>query len=204
MKKLILLILAILIYTGIYAQGPVNIGIKFGTNSSAMLTNIEDVLQQNIQEDQINNYLAGAFVRLNLGRLYAQPEAYFNTKGGIIKPLGENQFSIPTATTFNYQTVDVPVLLGIKLINKPILNLRIHGGPVFSYVTANSFISEISDFNASDLNDRYMGWQVGAGVDLWFLTVDARIENSMNILNTDSNYQARNRAYLLSAGIKLF
>lgn len=204
MKRILFAILLFLTVFAGYAQGPVNIGIKFGTNRSTMITNIDDVLNQNISEGDVNNYLAGAFIRVNIGRLYLQPEAYFNTKGGIITPIGNDQFQIPTSTTFNYQTIDVPALIGIKLINKSLVNFRVYTGPVFSYVTANSFFTEISNFNADDLNNRYVGWQLGTGLDVWFLTIDARIENSANILTPDSPYKAMNRVYLLSAGIKLF
>ena len=204
MKRIWHIIIFIFLAQVAFPQGPINIGLKFGTNTSTMITNIDDVLKQNIEANSVNNYLAGVFARINIGRIYAQPEAYFNTKGGTISPLGNDQFQIPTSTLFKYQTIDVPILVGLKLLNKNLINFRIYTGPVFSYVTANTMISEISDFKREDLNDRYMGWQVGAGIDIWFLTLDARIENSSNILNDNSNYEARNKVYLLSAGIKLF
>lgn len=203
MIRSLLITLLLLISLSVFSEGPLNIGVKFGTNRSTMITNFDDVLNQSILEEDVNNYLAGAFVRLNLGRLYVQPEVYFNTKGGIIRPTNDNLVS-SASTIFNYQTIDVPALIGIKLINRDLINLRIHGGPVFSYVTVNSFSTEIANFNTADLNNRYMGWQLGAGIDFWFLTIDARIENSSNILATSSDYKIRNRVYLLSAGIKLF
>ena len=86
-----------------YGQGPINIGIKFGTNRSTMITNFDDVLNQNIIYEDVNNYLAGAFARISLGRLYLQPEAYFNTKGGIIKPYGSDQSPDPSTTSISYQ-----------------------------------------------------------------------------------------------------
>jgi len=49
-----------------------------------------------------------------------------------------------------------------------------------------------------------VGIQAGVGCDIWFLTLDARIENSFNIFIKSSNYSATDRAYLLSVGIKLF
>ena len=195
--------LLLFITLSVFSEGPLNIGIKFGTNRSKMITNFDNVLDQIVLEEDVNNYLAGAFVRLNLGRLYLQPEVYFNTKGGIIKP--SNQDLVNSASTiFNYQTIDVPALIGIKLINRDLINLRIHGGPVFSYITVNSFTTDIANFNTNDLNNQYVGWQLGAGIDIWFLTIDARIENSSNILASTSDYKIRNRVYLLSAGIKLF
>jgi hypothetical protein len=203
MNRLLILATILFTITTVYGQDPLNIGIKFGTNRSTMITNIDDVLNQNILYEDVNNYLVGAFARASIGRLYLQPEVYFNTKGGIIKPYGTSS-EIQTNTSFNYQTIDVPVLAGIKLINRSLINFRIHGGPVFSYITASSLFTEINNFDSNDLNHRYMGWQIGAGIDFWFLTVDARIENSANILNEQSQFQARNRIYLISAGIKLF
>lgn len=198
--------LLIIVTLSVFGEGPANIGIKFGTNTSTMFTNFDDVLNQSILEEDVNNYLAGAFIRLNLGRIYFQPEAYFNTKGGIIRSnTGIEQTNVESPyTVFDYQTLDVPVLLGVKLINGKLINLRIHCGPVFSYVTANSFVTDISDFNEADLNDRFMGWQIGAGIDVWFLSVDARIENNNQLLSNTSSYSVRNRVYLLSAAIKLF
>ena len=54
------------------------------------------------------------------------------------------------------------------------------------------------------LKDNYFGIQAGVGVDLWFVTIDARIESSSNIFIKKSNFSATNRVYLISAGIKLF
>ena len=196
----------VLLFFGLsaFSIGPVDIGVKFGANSSTMITDFDLVLSQNIQEEGINNYFVGAFARVNAGRIYAQPEIYFNTKGGIITPVGAGEFQIPTQTTFNYQTIDVPVLLGFKVLKRELINLRLFMGPVFSYVTANSLNSEISNLKLDDLKDNYMGWQLGAGVDVWFLTFDACIENSSNVLSSNSLYEAKNRTYLLSVGIKLF
>jgi hypothetical protein len=111
---------------------------------------------------------------------------------------------LPTLTAFEYQTIDVPILLGYKVIDRGMLNIRVHTGPVLTFLTANSFYSEMSNLSKNDLKDRYMGWQFGAGVDVWFLTFDARIENSPNIVAPENPFTAKNRTYLLSVGIKLF
>lgn len=196
----------ILLLLGLYAQSkePVNIGIKYGINSSSMLTNFDVVLNQSIQYEEINHHLAGAFMRLNMRRFHIQPEVYFNTKGGIIKLIDKNTISLPTATTFKYQTVDVPVLLGYRILNGNNANLRINAGPVFSFITANDFKSDILDLDINKINDHYIGWQIGAGFDIWFITIDARMENSTNILTSDNLYSAKNRVYILSVGIKIF
>ena len=182
-------------------ESPVNLGIKFGTNSSSLITNVNEGLNNS----NINNYFAGAFARLSLGRLYLQPEAYFNTKGGFIGSIDYTTAINPDLSeVFRYQTIDIPILIGIKVINKSMFNFRICAGPVLSYVTVKPAIDDFSNFDINELKNNYVGIQAGIGVDIWFLTVDARIENSFNIFNTNSNYSASNRIYLLSAGIKLF
>lgn len=187
-----------------HSEGIINIGIKYGTNSSVMLTNFDEVLELNMTQTNMNSYFAGAFSRINIGRIYIQPEAYFNTKGGIISPANYTQSLIPSETTFKYQTIDVPVLVGYKIVKRDMANLRINAGPVFSYITANSLISDLNNLQRSHLNNSYIGWQIGMGIDLWFINIDGRIENSANILTSESPFLAKNQSYLLSIGIKLF
>jgi len=194
MKRLLMILCLIFFLFSGWSQTPINLGIKFGTNSSSLITNFNDVFEKS----EIKHYLAGAFVRVNLGKVYIQPEAYFNTKGGIVSSI----YSIPENLSF--QTIDVPLLIGYKIINIPIFNLRVHAGPVLSFVTADPIISDIKNLNYNDLKDKFWGTQAGIGLDLWFVTIDARIENSFNVFNKNSNYSASNRVFLLSAGIKLF
>lgn len=200
MRKLLYTIVIFCFSYPLFAQGPINIGVKFGANRSTM----NFVTIDEIYEENVNHYLAGAFVRGNLGRLYVQPEVYFNTKGGIIQPVSDNQFNIPTSVELNYQTLDVPVLIGVKIINKPIFNLRVNAGPVFSYITASDFSEDLADLTTEHLNDNYVGWQFGAGVDVWFVSLDARIEGTGNLLNDRSSLSAKNQVFLFSAAIKLF
>lgn len=202
MKQLITTILFLFIGGNIYSQDALNIGLKFGTNSSKLITNFNDVIELELEEYDINHYFTGAFVRASLGRIYLQPEAYFNTKGGLITT-NENS-TVQLKSIIDYQTVDLPVLIGIKIIDKPQFNFRAYGGPLFSFVTIKSMADEIKNFDINELNNRYVGIQFGAGIDVWFLTLDARIENTSNIINQMSQYKARNRVYLFSAGIKLF
>jgi hypothetical protein len=169
-----------------------------------MLTDIDDVLNQNISENNVNNYLAGVFVRLDAGKFYAQPEFYFNSKGGTIDNYDLNLLSIATSTVFDYQSIDVPILFGFKVVDRCLMNLRIHTGPVFSFITTKSFTTELENLNVDELKDQYAGWQFGVGFDFWMITIDANIENSFNILDSSSEYQAKNKVYLVTAGIKIF
>lgn len=206
MKKLVLIALTIFgISTMLSAENPFNIGLKYGLNSSSLTTNFSDILNQDIQEKSVNNYLAGAFARVSIGRLYIQPEGYFITKGGIVTTKNQSgETVIDYNNLIDYQAIDVPVLLGIKLINKKYFNLRANVGPLFSWVTSTNFSTSISNFSIEDLKNRQAGWQAGIGFDIWFITIDGRYEYNHNILNTSSDYSARNQSFLVSVGIKLF
>jgi hypothetical protein len=198
MRRVVFSFFLLIFFTSTFAQSPVNLGIKIGTNSSSLITNVDDFFE----ESEINHYLVGAFARVSLGRVYLQPEVYFNTKGGL---LNASNYTLENISELvSYQTIDIPLLLGVTIINKPIFNLRIHGGPVLSYVTVDPIVTDIKDFNIDELKDNYIGIQAGVGFDLWFVSIDARIENSFNIFIDDSNYSATNRMYIISAGIKLF
>jgi hypothetical protein len=198
MRRVVFSFFLLIFFTSTFAQSPVNLGIKIGTNSSSLITDVDDFFE----ESEINHYLVGAFARVSLGRVYLQPEVYFNTKGGI---LNASNYTLENISELvSYQTIDIPLLIGVNLINKPIFNLRIHGGPVLSYVTVDPIITDIKDLNIDELKDNYIGIQAGVGFDLWFVSIDARIENSFNIFIDDSNYSATNRMYIISAGIKLF
>lgn len=196
MKRIWVFILLLTSSIALYSQSPLNVGIKFGTNSSSLFSDYNDFFD----ESEVNNYFVGAFFKANIGNIYLQPEAYFNTKkGGRIESLVDlNEFDL------NYQTIDIPLLIGFHIYNKPNFNLRVYGGPVLSYITTEPLIDDINNFDINELKDNYIGIQAGVGVDLWFITLDARIENSFNIFIDDSQYQAANRVYLLSAGIKIF
>ncbi|MCF8360897.1 MAG: PorT family protein [Prolixibacteraceae bacterium] len=201
MKRILVTSFLLILLLGVKGQSPINVGLKFGMNYSSLITSFDEVFDKS----QITHYHAGAFIRFSLDKVYLQPEVYFNTKGGIIDEfnalyIDEYDYS----EQFSYQTIDIPILLGFHIVNKPIFNLRVYGGPVLSYVTTDPIINDFSDLNVEELKDNFIGAQIGVGFDLWFVTIDARVENTFNIFIESSEYSAANQVYLISAGIKLF
>ncbi len=187
----ILIILTVLTYSG-HAQDFFEAGPKVGLNSSKMSVKVSDYTPQTI-----NNYLFGGYARLSFGRIYFQPEAYFNSKGGEVI----NKITISTINSFDLKTVDVPALLGLKIINQDAFNLRIMAGPVFSFVTDKSTDGA---FSTDKLRDNIFGWQYGAGIDVLFLTLDARMESYGKNLYDDPNFGSKKGTFVISLGIKLF
>ena len=146
MKKLTFLVILAVITGVAHAQDFLDAGLKAGLNTSKISSQISDYTPQTV-----NNYSFGAFARINLGRIYIQPEAYYNSKGGEYI----DKVNLSTVNSFDLKAIDVPALVGIKLINQKAFNLRILAGPVFSFVTDKSVKGQV--FTESGLKDNFFG-----------------------------------------------
>lgn len=214
MKKYFLLALLGIAVLAVKAQSPVSLGIKAGYASSKISTNVSD-----IKTDIKNGFVAGAFVRFKLKKWYLQPEAYFAAKGGELSydmsQIDPNSPQTAITQKVNLQTIDVPVLLGYKLIDPPMMNLRIHGGPVASLVlnkdisiTTDGVDTPSGDFEET-LKDAIWGAQVGAGVDFLVFTLDVRYEFGLsNIYDKPENAtgnleEYKTNVFLVSLGWKI-
>jgi len=196
MKRLLFISLFSLISVLLTAQPNFNLGIKGGlTNSDFSLS------KEGYTSESILSYHAGAFGRLGFGRLFLQPEAYFSSRTGDIKQLTSGSPS-EISTRFDFKTIDVPILAGIKLFKSDFINVRAMGGPLFNFVTSKKV--DGPRFGSDAFRDNFYGWQYGIGFDLWMITLDARFETSRNLVLQTDDFNARNKTFLISAGIKLF
>lgn len=193
MKKLtIIIILAVFTLTG-NAQGVFDFGPKIGINTSKISSNVSDYNPQTI-----NKFQFGAFARINMGRFYIQPEAYYNSKGGEYV----DKVDATTINSFNLHSIDVPALLGFKIINQKAVNLRIMTGPVLSILTDKSVSG--NQFTEANLKNSVFAWQYGAGIDFLFLTLDARMESHSNNFYDSPDFNTKNGNFVISLGLKLF
>lgn len=191
MKRFAIIILALLALYDLSAKAQgIEGGIKAGLNTSKISTHIDDYTPQTV-----NRYQFGAFARLNLGRFYLQPEAYYNSKGGEYI----NKISPSTINSFNLNSVDVPALLGLKIINQEALNLRVMGGPVVSFLMDKSVKGQFTEDN---LENSLFSWQYGAGIDFMFLSLDVRKVTYGK--NFTPDFDTKNGTFVISLGIKLF
>ena len=192
MKKLLLPLLFLVISATVFAQPIFDLGIKAGFNNSKLSLDLDDYNSESIQKMHF-----GAFGRVGVGRLYAQPEVYFSKKGGEIS-------SLSNIGSFDYSTVDVPVLLGFKIIKGGPVDLHLVGGPVFSFLT-NSDID--GSYDADYFKDNYVGVQYGIGVDIAFITVDARMEHGNTVYDNTSDpnaigFEGKNNTFMITVGLK--
>ena len=173
-----------------------SLGVKGGYSS---------ILQQNQSYKEIfnasNNLQNGGHfgIYMRLGRTwYAQPEVlynYFNYQSNI------NNIDYK----YNIHTIDVPVLLGVHLVNTKIFKMRLMAGPKFN-------------FNIGDLNDNNITFETftkearntrlaldcGLGFDIWRITLDVRynlIQDIFKIQNTEGEVLNKKPSQIVQASI---
>jgi hypothetical protein len=83
-----------------------------------------------------------------------------------------------TTTAYNFQKIDIPVLLGKKFFG--IGNVFI--GPSFQYILSSDFSADsISDIDAKGFT---VGLQFGGGIELGKLGIDVRWERGFNTIES--------------------
>ena len=200
MKKILLVIFVILLAQVGKAQGFFCLGPKVGFNSNTLTDNLDSI------HTSINNsFQIGAFMRIG-SKLYLQPEANYQVvKGTMNKNSGLSVFS----QKYTLKTIKIPVLIGYKLVNEGIFNLRVMAGPAFTYVVDKKLDPSIMNDlwpikSEDDLKNSTWSVQMGAGLDVLFMTLDVRYEFGVeNMYGGDSGFKMKNNIFNVSLGAKL-
>ena len=193
MKKLLLIIIGIALSFQLSAQG-FTFGPLIGFNSSSLTTNIDT-----LTNEAKANFLFGAFIRMGK-KIYIQPELVWTTKGGIL--INTDVSNLEAEMQIKMKQIEIPVLVGWRLINFGIGNIRIMGGPAAGIVmdktvTANDLVKD--PIPETSLKDLVWSAQLGAGVDVLFLSLDIRYEFGLsNIYNGSESYNMKNNLWRFS------
>jgi hypothetical protein len=212
MKKIISLSIIFLVPLCLTAQGPISFGPKVGWNSNKLTTDYTTYI-----EDMREGAHGGLFFSIYMNRVYIQPEAYFSLRRGKLDATVSDPLNSAEIVDLNQEvtltTVDIPLLLGVKLIDLKLIRFRLWGGPVASYVLNKKYVLRINGKNESyrisrdDFRDATWSGQVGAGMDLLFLTLDIGyefgFEDFLTIQSMD-DLGFRNNMWFISLGWRLF
>jgi hypothetical protein len=218
MKKVIFA--AVLLLTVSFVSAQVNFGIKAGFNSSLNLDNIPSVRSgeydlNNVKSELNNGFHLGAFGRLFFDKVYIQPELLYSMQKKdyefTIQDASSQDIDVEKYVTFS--TVDIPLLIGYKLLDLKVANLRVFAGPKFR-LNAGSQVSFKNLTNSDPIDvealkgefkDSQVGLEAGAGVDILMFSLDARM-NLINSLHTAS-WETKpdlNSNFVISLAWKIF
>lgn len=191
-------ILFVLLLSSAIVFGQFTIGPKVGYNASKLSTNL-DTVSSNFK----SGFQIGLFVRIGK-KLYFQPELYYTTQGGVFES-NVNDWE----QKVNIGSLDLPLLVGFKLLNAKVVNLRILAGPLASFVVNKSVKDAgglLGPIKNADLNSINWAIQAGAGVDVLFMTLDVRYQIGLNNLIKDINdatINSKNNVWVVSLGFKV-
>lgn len=186
-KSFLLLIAALIMGSSVFAQGvDIAIGPKIGYQTAKLSYD-----KAAIKSEFSNHFTAGIFARVGIGNIYIQPELlYFKTSNIFDYNLtGTNQrIDIPTGVnlTLNEANLQLPVLVGIKLLDLDVICLRAQVGPTANFVLKSQTLvnwefnnnTEQSEEIPEGFDTKSIAWgmQAGVGVDI------------LNLFTLDINY----------------
>lgn len=169
MKKLLFFLTALLMTGAVNAQ--FSFGPKIGVNLSQVTTNIST-----INDEMKTGLQIGAFARIG-SKVYLQPELLYSTRG-----VKFSNVPVGSPTDISLKSIDVPLMVGTRIINLKVANVRLMAGPVASFV-----INKSVDYNGAAIATKQMSikdasWkaQFGAGVDVLMFSLDVRYSYDLN------------------------
>jgi len=221
MKKIIFTAVFLLSVSTTFAQ--LDFGIKAGYNSSFGLNNLSSVTTgdytlKSLKSELDNGFHAGLFARVGFKKMYFQPELLYT--------MGKKNYTVSlqdvanNAVTFDkfvtVSAVDVPLLVGYKVLDLKLTNIRVFAGPKLRFNAGSSL--EFKNFSTAgtvtqdqlvkDIKTAQVGFEGGFGVDILKFTLDARYnligdmyQTKLNSLSIDK--MAANN-FVISLGWKLF
>ena len=190
MKKVIALFVICLCGFAAFADSPLNIGIHGGVSSNRI--KVKDIPYE-IKNKSHSGFMLGAFCRINFNSLYLEPSLNFSQKKSVVEAQ-----NLDSESTIKINSFDIPLMVGVNILDISILKLRGYLGPVVS------FPGKVRNLptGISDLSSKNAIWngKIGVGVDVWKLTFDIDYEKSFQNLGHDLKAP---RSFNFTLGLKI-
>lgn len=168
MKTIKMVVVAALMLGSIAAKAQnVDLGIKAGINYGTLPSSINELTD----EAGKLGFNVGVFARVG-EQLYFQPEVNFSTYKSEYT-YGTEKFEP------KFSNLNVPLMVGYKIVNEEALKFRVSLGPDFNYG-----LKDVEGPTNTEYKKFSAGGVVNAGVDLGMFTVDARYSRGLTKTNT--------------------
>ena len=208
MKKF-LLVLAIAFFAAELSFGQFALGVRLGYTASKLTTNVDS-----IKSDFNNGFHVGAWARFGK-RFYIAPEFLYSMSGTVFTNEG-NLSTNNWKQKIKIGSIDIPVLVGVKIIHSSLLTWRIEVGPEMS-AAINKSVSDMNSVSGPITTDnigdviKNANWFIlaGTGVDVLFLRLDIRYQMGLNEIIDVSNissstFTSKGNMLIVSLGFKIF
>jgi hypothetical protein len=204
-KKLFVTAMVVLAgLTTLQAQDKFQLGVKAGYTSTQYTTdNVKNAevtwpSYQGVKNDAKGGFLFGAYARLKvLGNVSFQPELYYAKKSG------EAQYSTTNGVLtqdIDIHTWDVPLLAHFNILDVKVAKVYGLTGPVMSFVAKNG--TSLKGYGKDDLKTATWAYQLGAGLEVWKLNLDARYEWGLsNVSDGLSDVQFSRKGKMLTISL---
>lgn len=174
------------------SKSPLHIGFKAGANFSDL-----SLPKSTLDTKYSLGYHGGVFARADISQFYLQGEVLYSQKKSKVE---NGSFGTQQA---KWNSIEVPLLIGYKLLKSESATFRVFGGGVYSYVLNDkaSILKQVSQsFQQFDKSN--IGYQAGAGVDIGRLTLDLKYEGALT--NISKEFKARPSSFQASIGFMIF
>ena len=169
-------IIAALALVSLSASAQVAFGIKAGFVSSLGFDQNWTFNAENlkIKTDQAYGFDAGLMLRAGY-RFYGQVELNYHFVSSLneIGQMVEDTFNGKKSQTITEQSINIPVMAGVKLVDTKNFNLRLMVGPSFNFNIGKDGALSMDGVD-SKLNICSFGLDCGIGMDIWVFSLDAR------------------------------
>ncbi len=141
------------------------------TITSVKISDINNSLVNAVNGKNIIGYEIGPYLRVGLGSLYIKPKFLGSFQSGIVQVVYPDQHS--QDVTLSVAKIDVPVLLGIRIIG----HLSVEGGPIYTRI-----ISATNNFNGNniDVTPGGLGYRIGANAQIGIIGFNVAYQGIKN------------------------
>lgn len=171
----------------LFAQSPIHVGIKAGANFTDMSTNLKDYSTK-----AATGFSGGATIRVDIKKSYLQADIMYATKN--------TKFESPTlsSSTAKWNSLEVPLVFGHKIIDLTAFNLRAFAGGVYTKVISDDIrFSDVKEV-FHDFNKDNIGYRVGLGVDVLNFSLDVSYDGA--IQNLSNSYESKPKSITATLG----